>query len=125
MIVDKSTVSLGCGRSQDTVERLQPFHTIELIGDIHAVRDQHQRHVVFTTSLTNQVDHGLATGRIDVRGRFIRQQQFGASRQAASNRYSLLLTDRQLSGAVMSAIGQTDSGQQRFGSRYIMPTTSK
>ena len=85
--------------------------------DLHSVGDHQQRDLLVATRVANQIEHGLGADRIDVRGRFVGQQQLRFSGQGAGDRNTLLLPDRQLAGPIMGAVGQADASEQTRAAR--------
>ncbi len=56
--------------------------------------------------IANQIENALGTDRIDIRGRFVGQQQLGLTGHGAGDGDTLLLPDRQLARAIIGAVGK-------------------
>src|SRR6185436_18112504 len=65
--------------------------------------------------LSEQVEHRLSRGRVEIAGRLVGEQEAGASGEGARDRHALLLAAGQSARSVRTPIGESDARQDLAG----------
>ena len=63
--------TIGSNLDAYPIDLLQPFGSLELLGDFGGVRYHKQRNLLFVTNLKNQVDDVLLMAGVYIGGRLI------------------------------------------------------
>ena len=96
----------------DEVDVGEKIDAIELFRDRRGVRDENERHVFFAARVAQHVDDDLLIADVDVRGRFVRQNEFRLIRERARDGDALLFADAHLARFMVKSRAQSDAFQK-------------